>query len=35
MLERFWNDSLKKELDNASTNATKIIEKVGRNCPNC
>jgi hypothetical protein len=35
MLERFWTGSLKRALDNATTNAEKVVEKVGRNCPNC
>lgn len=35
MLENFWENSLKKDLENASEKAEKIVEKVGKNCPNC
>jgi DNA topoisomerase-1 len=35
MLERFWNDTLKKDLENAWANAEKVIEKVWKACPEC
>lgn len=35
MLERFWNGSLKKNVESASENAEKIVEKVGKSCPSC
>ena len=35
MLDRFWNSSLKKDLENAWDNAEKIIEKVWKACPKC
>jgi DNA topoisomerase I len=35
MLQRFWDKSLKKNLDNADEKAEKVIEKTGENCPNC
>jgi len=35
MLENFWNKTLKKDLENAWANAEKIIEKVGKECPEC
>ncbi|MDD2907396.1 MAG: type I DNA topoisomerase [Candidatus Gracilibacteria bacterium] len=35
MLSRFWNDTLKKDLDHAGDNAEKVIEKVGKACPKC
>jgi len=28
MLDRFWNSSLKKDLEHAGDNAEKVIEKV-------
>ncbi|NVP17379.1 type I DNA topoisomerase [Candidatus Gracilibacteria bacterium] len=35
MLDRFWNNSLKKDLEHAGDNAEKVIEKVGKACPKC
>ncbi len=35
MLEKFWNDSLKKNIDNASEKAEKVVEKTGEKCPKC
>ncbi len=35
MLDRFWNSSLKKDLEHAGDNAEKIIEKVWKSCPKC
>jgi DNA topoisomerase-1 len=35
MLEKFWNDSLKKNIDNASEKAQKVVEKTGEKCPKC
>ncbi|MDD3145344.1 MAG: type I DNA topoisomerase [Candidatus Gracilibacteria bacterium] len=35
MLDRFWNSSLKKDLEHAGDNAEKVIEKVGKACPKC
>ena len=30
MLDKFWNETLKKELENAGENAEKVIEKTGK-----
>lgn len=35
ILDRFWNETLKKDLDNAWENAEKVIEKVWKACPKC
>lgn len=35
MLQRFWDKTLKKNLDEADEKAEKVIEKVGRECPKC
>lgn len=35
MLSDFWENGLKKDLDNANTNAEKVVEKVWKNCPEC
>ena len=35
MLDKFWNGTLKKELEDAGENAEKVIEKVGKKCPKC
>lgn len=35
MLDRFWNGSLKKDLENAGENAEKVVEKVWKACPKC
>lgn len=35
MLEKFWNGSLKKNIDTASDTAEKVIEKTGEKCPKC
>ncbi len=35
MLKNFWENTLKKDLENAGENAEKVIEEVGRNCPEC
>lgn len=35
MLSNFWEQTLKKELENADKNATKIVEKVWKACPKC
>ena len=35
MLSRFWKESLKKNIENASDKAEKVIEKTGEQCPKC
>jgi DNA topoisomerase-1 len=35
MIQNFWDNSLKKELDNADKNAVKQIELVWKSCPEC
>lgn len=35
MLEKFWKETLKKDIENAWENAEKVIEKVGKICPKC
>ncbi|MDD5770577.1 MAG: type I DNA topoisomerase, partial [Candidatus Gracilibacteria bacterium] len=35
MLEKFWKETLKKDIENAGEKAEKIVEKVGKNCPKC
>lgn len=35
MLDLFWKNHLKKDLENADTNAQRVIEKVWKNCPEC
>jgi len=35
MLKSFWEKTLKKDLENAGENAEKVVEKVGRKCPEC
>ncbi|RKW23426.1 type I DNA topoisomerase, partial [Candidatus Gracilibacteria bacterium] len=35
MLQKFWEQTLKKDLLQADENAEKIVEKVGKSCPKC
>ncbi|MBF0913777.1 topoisomerase DNA-binding C4 zinc finger domain-containing protein, partial [Candidatus Gracilibacteria bacterium] len=35
MLQRFWEQTLKKDLLQADENAEKVVEKVGKSCPKC
>jgi len=35
MLKTFWEETLKKDLENAWENAEKVIEEVWRDCPEC
>ena len=35
MLQGFWDNTLKKDLENAWENATKVVEKVWKECPKC
>ncbi|PIE85524.1 DNA topoisomerase I [Candidatus Gracilibacteria bacterium] len=35
MLDTFWNGTLKKDLEEAGDKAEKVIEKVGKKCPEC
>ncbi len=35
MLSNFWEQTLKKDLENAWENAEKVIEMVGKACPEC
>jgi DNA topoisomerase-1 len=35
MLKNFWENSLKKDLENAWEKAEKVIEKVWKECPEC
>ncbi|MDD3302789.1 MAG: type I DNA topoisomerase [Candidatus Gracilibacteria bacterium] len=35
MLGNFWNNTLKKDLENAGENAERVIEMVGKACPEC
>jgi DNA topoisomerase-1 len=35
MLSHFWESSLKKDLEEAWEKAEKVIEKVGKECPDC
>jgi DNA topoisomerase-1 len=35
MLSKFWEDTLKKDLEHAWANAEKVIEYVGKKCPKC
>lgn len=35
MLDNFWNNSLKKDLENAWEKAQKIVEKTWKQCPKC
>lgn len=35
MLSNFWEETLKKDLDNAWANSEKVIEKVWKACPKC
>lgn len=35
MLSNFWEQSLKKDLEEAWEKAEKVIEKVGKECPDC
>ena len=35
MLKKFWEETLKKDLENAWENAEKVIEKVWKECPKC
>jgi len=35
MLSKFWEWTLKKDLTKADENAEKVVEKTGKNCPEC
>ena len=35
MLSKFWEETLKKDLEHAWANAEKVIEKVWKECPKC
>ncbi|MCP4523922.1 MAG: type I DNA topoisomerase [Candidatus Gracilibacteria bacterium] len=35
ILDAFWNNTLKKDLEEAGEKAEKVIEKVGKKCPKC
>lgn len=35
MLETFWNESLKKDLDKATNEAEKVVQMVWKQCPEC
>lgn len=35
MLQKFWEGTLKKNIEEAGEKAEKVIEKVGKNCPEC
>lgn len=35
MLQKFWDETLKKDLENAWENAQKVVQKVWKNCPKC
>ncbi|MCP4522880.1 MAG: hypothetical protein GY828_01540, partial [Candidatus Gracilibacteria bacterium] len=35
ILDTFWNNTLKKDLEEAGEKAEKVIEKVGKQCPKC
>jgi len=35
MLSRFWEKTLKKNIEEADEKAEKVIEKVGKECPKC
>ncbi len=35
MLDRFWNGSLKKDLDTAWTESEKVVQLVWKDCPKC
>lgn len=35
MLQNFWDNTLKKDLENAWENAEKVVEKVWKECPKC
>ena len=35
MLQRFWDNSLKKNIENASDKAEKVVQLVGKKCPTC
>ncbi|MDP5039010.1 MAG: type I DNA topoisomerase, partial [Candidatus Gracilibacteria bacterium] len=35
MLSKFWEKTLKKDIENAGEKAEKVIEKVGKSCPKC
>ena len=35
MLQRFWEQTLKKDLLQADENAEKVVEKVWKSCPKC
>jgi ssDNA-binding Zn-finger/Zn-ribbon topoisomerase 1 len=35
MLETFWQETLKKDIENAGEKAEKVIEKAGKLCPKC
>ena len=35
MLKNYWENNLKKDLENAWENAEKVIEKVWKDCPKC
>lgn len=35
IMDKFWNGTLKKELENAWANAEKVVEKTWKQCPKC
>ena len=35
MLQKFWEGTLKKNIEEAGEKAEKVIEKVGKACPEC
>lgn len=35
MLQKFWDGTLKKSLENADEKAEKVVEMVGKKCPEC
>lgn len=35
MLQKFWEGTLKKSIEDAGEKAEKVVEKVGKKCPEC
>jgi len=35
MLQKFWDGTLKKSIEEAGEKAEKVVEKVGKSCPDC